>query len=109
MKHLFKTGSAVSLTALSFAFGATLPAFAEEAPAEDATRIEETIIVTSDASAAAARAAVTVPRSSNVVGRGGGSSSSRRTSQSESGRRSSTWAIPAAIPPAGPGLPARPR
>lgn len=68
MKHLFKTGSAVSLTALSFAFGATLPAFAEEAPAEDATRIEETIIVTSDASAAAARAqAARTPGGTDVI------------------------------------------
>ena len=68
MKHLFKTGSAVSLTALSFAFGATLPAFAEEPPAEDATRIEETIIVTSDASAAAARAqAARTPGGTDVI------------------------------------------
>lgn len=68
MKHVFKTGSAVSLTALSFAFGATLPAFAEEAPAEDATRIEETIIVTSDASAAAARAqAARTPGGTDVI------------------------------------------
>ena len=68
MKHLFKTGSAVSLTALSFAFGATLPAFAEDAPAEDATRIEETIIVTSDASAAAARAqAARTPGGTDVI------------------------------------------
>ena len=68
MKHVFKTGSAVSLTALSFAFGATLPAFAEEAPAEDATRIEETIIVTSDASAAAAKAqAARTPGGTDVI------------------------------------------
>lgn len=68
MKHVFKTGSAVSLTALSFAFGATLPAYAEEAPAEDATRIEETIIVTSDASAAAAKAqAARTPGGTDVI------------------------------------------
>lgn len=68
MKHVFKTGSAVSLTALSLAFGAALPAFAEEAPAEDATRIEETIIVTSDASAAAAKAqAAKTPGGTDVI------------------------------------------
>lgn len=68
MKHVFKTGSAVSLTALSLAFGAALPAFAEEAPAEDATRIEETIIVTSDERAAVARAqAAATPGGTDVI------------------------------------------
>lgn len=68
MKTRFKLGSAVSLTALSFAFGATLPAFADDAPAEDATRIEETIIVISDERAAAAKAqAASTPGGTDVV------------------------------------------
>lgn len=68
MKTKFKTGSAVSLTALSLVMGAALPAFAEEAPAEDATRIEETIIVTSDARAAEAKAqAAATPGGTDVI------------------------------------------
>lgn len=68
MKTTFKRGSAVSLTALSIAFGATLPAFADDAPAEDATRIEETIIVVSDERAAAAKAqAAATPGGTDVI------------------------------------------
>ncbi len=68
MKPTFKIpGSAVSLTALSFALAASFAAHAEEAT-EDRVRIEETIIVVSDESAAAAKAQVArTPGGADVV------------------------------------------
>ncbi|ABI77802.1 TonB-dependent receptor [Hyphomonas neptunium ATCC 15444] len=63
MKTRFKRGSAVSLTALSLAFGAMLPAFAE-----DTLKIEETIIVTSSARAVDAMAqAAATPGGTDVI------------------------------------------
>ncbi|MGE6699089.1 TonB-dependent receptor family protein [Hyphomonas sp. NPDC076900] len=67
MKLTFKPGSAVSLTALSLAFGAVLPAAAQEAT-EDAPKIEETILVTSTARAAAAmEQAAKTPGGTDVI------------------------------------------
>lgn len=49
MKSLSLSGSAVSLSVLSLSLGFAHPAFAQEAAAEDAVRVESTIIVTSTA------------------------------------------------------------
>jgi iron complex outermembrane recepter protein len=63
MKFTSRTGSAVSLGALAFSLGAVLPAHAE-----DALRVEETIIVTSTARAAEAEArAAARPGGTDVI------------------------------------------
>lgn len=69
MKLTFKSGSALSLSALGFAAWANLPAAAQEADAtEDQVRIEETIIVTSTAAAAEAQArASATPGGTDVI------------------------------------------
>lgn len=67
MKTKFQQGSAVSLTALSLAFGAMLPAAAQEIT-DDTPKIEETIIVTSTARAAAAKEqAAATPGGTDVI------------------------------------------
>ena len=67
MKTKFQQGSAVSLTALSLAFGAMLPAAAQEIT-DETPKIEETIIVTSTARAAAAREqAAATPGGTDVI------------------------------------------